>query len=123
LLRAKLPLAEWNIDLEPAIDARLRAYPGALWYRAWRAPMPAIKSDKLTMSIESSNYPARLELLGSLRPLRNGGDREDFENATTSRSDSDPSRRDRLRAGRLPEHRWETWLCAEHLRSAGLILH
>jgi hypothetical protein len=51
LLRAKLPLAEWSIDLELAIDARLRAHPGALWHRAWRAPMPAIKSDTVALSL------------------------------------------------------------------------
>jgi hypothetical protein len=51
LLRAKLPLAEWSIDLEPAIDARLRAHPGAQWHRAWRAPMPPIKSDAVALSL------------------------------------------------------------------------
>jgi hypothetical protein len=35
LLRARLPLAEWSIDLEPAIDAKLRVHPAADWHRAW----------------------------------------------------------------------------------------
>jgi hypothetical protein len=51
LLRARLPLAEWSMDLEPPIDAKLRAHPGALWQRAWRPPMPAIKSDAIALSL------------------------------------------------------------------------
>jgi hypothetical protein len=51
LLRARLPLAEWSIDLEPAIDATLRPHPAADWHRAWRSPMPAIKSDAIALSL------------------------------------------------------------------------
>jgi hypothetical protein len=51
LLRAKLPLAEWSIDLEPEIDATLRPHPAAEWHRAWRSPMPAIKSDAIALSL------------------------------------------------------------------------
>lgn len=51
LLRSRLPLAEWAIDNEPAIDARLRPHPADIWYRAWRAPMPAIKSDTVALSL------------------------------------------------------------------------
>src|SRR5215218_8978277 len=35
LLRDRMPLVEWSIDREPAIDARLRAHPAADWHRAW----------------------------------------------------------------------------------------
>ena len=51
LLRARLPLAEWMIDLEPAIDARLRPHPAADWNRAWRPPIPEIKSDAIALSL------------------------------------------------------------------------
>jgi hypothetical protein len=53
-----------------------------------------------------------------------GGHREDIGNATTSRNDIDPYRRDRdVRAGGLPEQlRRETRLRADQLRSARLFL-
>lgn len=51
LLRARLPLAEWTIEVSPAIDARLRAHPAADWHSAWRPPMPAIKSDAIALSL------------------------------------------------------------------------
>jgi hypothetical protein len=51
LLRARLPLGEWTIDLEPAIDARLRAHPAADWHQAWRLPMPAIKNEAIALSL------------------------------------------------------------------------
>ena len=40
-----------DLFLEPAIDAELRAHPAALWHRAWRPPMPAIKSDAIALSL------------------------------------------------------------------------
>ena len=51
LLRARLPMAEWRVDVEPAIDAELRAHPAADWYRAWRPPLPALKSDAIALSL------------------------------------------------------------------------
>jgi hypothetical protein len=50
-LRARLPLAEWHIDVEPAIDARLRAHPAADWHQAWRPPLPALKSEAIALSL------------------------------------------------------------------------
>ena len=50
-VRSRLPLAEWSIDLEPTIDARLRAHPAAGWHRAWRPPLPVLKSDAIALSL------------------------------------------------------------------------
>jgi hypothetical protein len=44
-------LAVSAIDVEPAIDAKLRLHPADGWYRAWRTPMPAIKSDAAALSL------------------------------------------------------------------------
>lgn len=75
LLRARLPLAEWSIELEPAIDARLRAHPAAAWHRAWRRPMPAIKSDAIALSLAllrsmGEQFPSCADALPDVYPGR-----------------------------------------------------
>ena len=50
-VRSRLPLAEWRIDLEPALDAGLRAHPAAGWHKAWRPPLSALKSEAIALSL------------------------------------------------------------------------
>ena len=50
-LRARLPLAEWSIDPEPAIDARLLRSPRCRLAPCVAPPVPPLKSEAIALSL------------------------------------------------------------------------